>query len=73
MADKLDSPGPTPEALVSVKLRRVEENQPVVQTQELIRVESNRMNDGRHHEAADEHDEEVRSNRQKLELSKRPL
>ena len=62
VADKLHSRGPTPEVLVSIKLRQVKENQPAAQTQESIRVESNQMNDGPHHAAADEHKEEVRSN-----------
>ena len=62
-AEKLDSPGPTPEALVCIKLRQVEENQLAAQTQESIGIEGNRIDDGPYHEAEDDHNEEVRSDR----------
>ena len=73
MAGKLDSPCPTPEALVSIKLRRVEENQPATQTQESIGIESNQMDDGPHRDAEDDRNEEVRRDRQKSELASGPL
>ena len=47
MAGALHSPGPTPEALVGVKLRRMEESQPETQTHESLEFEDP------HHEAAE--------------------
>ena len=70
---KEDSPFLTPEALASIKLRRVEEEQPLQQTQESFEIKCTQKDDGPHLDAGNERSEEVRSDTLNSDLNCRPL
>ena len=69
---KLESPCPTPEALIGIQLRQVEVEQIDEQTPVLIGDDISQINDGPQQEAEGVHNEGVTSNSQKPELPQWP-